>query len=280
MISSVVSQIVAFGDNNEIYTSGTATCVAKNIHITAAHVLTDLLEDQFGFTDNQTHFDLWLVQVKPGPEYIIWQALNFWVCPYSDIAIIHTKAMNEEAASLNSVPSLRMNLAPPAVGEKIVGFGFHSSGTSKINIGEDGTRNIEIEGIGSATIGHVQEVHQIKRDSVRLTFPCYQVNARFDGGMSGGPVLNDNGELCGVICSSLPPFSDDEEHVSYVATLWPSMSVSMNIDPSTGNRKEDYYPLFNLVDKGLLSATSSERVIITAGEGNIRYGIQFTKQTT
>jgi V8-like Glu-specific endopeptidase len=58
VIASVVSQIVAFGENDQIYTSGTATCIAKNIHITAAHVLTDLLKDQFGFNENQTHFDL------------------------------------------------------------------------------------------------------------------------------------------------------------------------------------------------------------------------------
>jgi hypothetical protein len=109
--------------------------------------------------------------------------------------------MNAETASMKSIPSLLMNLAPPEIGDKTVGFGFHSSDASRIVMSEEGTRNIEREGKGSVTIGYVQEVHQIKRDSTRLTFPFYQVNARFDGGMSGGPVLNNDGELCGVICS-------------------------------------------------------------------------------
>jgi len=132
-----VSQLVAFGDDDRIFTSGAATCIAKNIHITAAHVLTDLLEDQFGFSEDKTQFDLWLVQVKSGPEYIIWQALNFWICPYSDLAIIHTSAYNTEAASLESVPCLRMQLGPPLNGERVVGYGFHSSETSKIWIYPD-----------------------------------------------------------------------------------------------------------------------------------------------
>jgi hypothetical protein len=79
---------------------------------------------------------------------------------------------------------------------------------------------------------------------------------------------------------SLPPNSEDEEHVFYVATLWPSMSVSMNVDPVTGERISAYYPLLHLVDKGILNTLNSERVVITKGEGNIRYGIQFTKEKT
>ena len=241
-------------------------------------MLTDLLEDQFGSSGNQTNFDLWLVQVKPGPEYIIWQAISFWICPYSDLAIIYTSPYNSEAVELKPIPCLKMQLAPPSIGERVVGFGFYSSDTSGVFLNDGGGRHIEIEGVGAATVGHVKDVHQIKRDSARLTFPCYQVDARFDGGMSGGPVLNDDGELCGVICSSLPPLTDDEEHVSYIATLWPAMAIALNVNIKTGKLDLDYYPLLNLVDMNVLAAKSSERVVIKKGQEDIRYAIEFKVQ--
>ena len=36
-----------------------------------------------------------------------------------------------------------------------------------------------------------------------LPFPCYHVGARFDAGMSGGPVFDEYGSLCGLVCASL-----------------------------------------------------------------------------
>jgi len=127
-------------------------------------------------------------------------------------------------------------------------------------------------------VGYVKDVHQVQRDRLKLTYPCYQVNARFDGGMSGGPVLDDDGKLCGVICSTYPPFSEDEEHASYVATLWPAMAISMNIDVKTGQRQPEYYPLLKLVELNVINATQTERVVLTKGDENIRYGIQFKKK--
>jgi hypothetical protein len=45
--------------------------------------------------------------------------------------------------------------------------------------------------------GKVQEVHDERRDSGRLSFPCFRTNARYDPAMSGGPVFAEDGHLCG-----------------------------------------------------------------------------------
>ena len=37
-----------------------------------------------------------------------------------------------------------------------------------------------------------------------LAFPCYEINARFDPGMSGGLVVDELGAVCGLVCSTLP----------------------------------------------------------------------------
>ena len=83
-----------------------------------------------------------------------------------------------------------LNLIPPKVGERIVGFG-HYDPEQSISVADDGTRHIEINGFGAATVGEVKEIHHERRDMVRLPFPCFQVNACFDGGTSGWPIFND-----------------------------------------------------------------------------------------
>ena len=57
-----------------------------------------------------------------------------------------------------------------------------------------------------SSVGVVREIHDWRRDKVNLPFPCYRVGARFDAGMSGGPVFDEYGSLCGLVCAS-PDFS-------------------------------------------------------------------------
>jgi len=54
-----------------------------------------------------------------------------------------------------------------------------------------------------------------------LTFPCFEIRGRFDGGMSGGPVFNDAGHCCGVVCACAD--YGDGQYVSYATTLWPAL---------------------------------------------------------
>jgi hypothetical protein len=153
-------------------------------------------------------------------RYGIWDVQECFMSPFTDIALLHLMPYCETAAAYAQAKSWKqfaMDLLPPPLGARIVGFGFHSS-EAKVNRNSDGTNHIDLNDKPTATVGEVREVHLRQRDSVRLNFPCYRVNARFDGGMSGDPVLNDYGKLCGVICSSLAADGPDDEHASYVAT--------------------------------------------------------------
>lgn len=66
----------------------------------------------------------------------------------------------------------------------------------------------------STSIGIVTDVFPEKRDSSLLSFPSYDVEAHFIGGMSGGPIFNEAGELCGLICSGY-----DDAPVAYGVIL-------------------------------------------------------------
>ena len=47
--------------------------------------------------------------------------------------------------------------------------------------------------------GRVAEVFCEGRDTVLRNYPCFSIDARFDGGMSGGPVFSETGELSGLV---------------------------------------------------------------------------------
>jgi len=79
-------------------------------------------------------------------------------------------------------------------------------------------------------------------------------------------VFNAAGHLCGMICSALPPTSDDEEHVSYVVSVWPAMAIMIELD-RVGHPKGLRYPMFELVRDNMLIARNADRVSIGKPEG-------------
>jgi hypothetical protein len=106
-------------------------------------------------------------------------------------------------------------------------------------------------------------------------WPRFQTNARFDGGMSGGPVMRD-GFACGVVSLSLPATSDQEDHASFVPLLWPAMAIELD-DP----RSADAHPvtMLELAQNGVISARGHESVqLIRADDGRVT-GVGFSLPT-
>jgi hypothetical protein len=62
-------------------------------------------------------------------------------------------------------------------------------------------KSIEVEYDQSfaTSIGRVIEVFPNGRDKFLLPFPCFQIDCKINSGMSGGPVYNESGKVCGVI---------------------------------------------------------------------------------
>jgi hypothetical protein len=88
-----------------------------------------------------------------------------------------------------------------------------------------------------------------------LSFPCYEVNARFDHGMSGGLVVDESGALCGLICASLPGRTPEEEAVSHVTTLWPMLRTLISADGGANYPKGVTYPMIDLALDGIIRVT-------------------------
>ncbi len=275
-IARLTSLIAAFGPGNELFVSGSCVRIAKNLYLTARHVMMDHLH-RFGHSNGAANFNAWVVHVHDGPEYSIWDVDRLWLSPHSDLAIFHTKPHNDIASAEKHVPVVVLDLRPPAIGDRIVGFGYHSA-AGRIRFDEHGTRHIEIDADGAATVGEVRDIHELRRDQ-RLSFPCYQVNARFDGSMSGGPVMNDRGHVCGIVCSSLPSNDPSEEHICYAATLWPVMGTAIDI-ATTGEPQDRFYPLLDLARARVIAALGWEQVVVRETSMPALYEVSLRQQST
>jgi hypothetical protein len=66
------------------------------------------------------------------------------------------------------------------------------------------------------------ERHEVSRDRVLMPFPCFQINARFDGGMSGGPLVDRSGRICGIVSRSFEGLP-----VGYAAIPWPLLKTPL-----------------------------------------------------
>jgi S1-C subfamily serine protease len=205
--------VVALDDGEELRPHGSGFFVAPQLILTARHVVEEYWKhktQQYSVPIGLHKCGFQIVVLNfPGNQAIaaVWAARKIWTSPLTDVAFIHVVPASKEAEKYAWPGSVRICPLPPSVGERIVGFGYPNSSAKLIS--RRPQQHITWNFRPHTTIGEVTGVFPEKRDSVMLNFPCFQTNARFDGGMSGGPILNSAGELAGMICAAL----DSDERV-------------------------------------------------------------------
>lgn len=103
--------------------------------------------------------------------------------------------------------------------------------------------------------GHIMQVHALKRDSVMLPYPCYETSAHIEGGMSGGPVFDSNGQVCGVVSSSFELAGNNQIAVSYISSIWPCAGIELRETSHPITVSPTPYYLQALIDSGQVQAT-------------------------
>jgi hypothetical protein len=249
--------------------SGTAIIIAPNIAITAKHVIENYIEifhKKIPKADFNSNFSILAFQVLDnGGSGALWSVTKIALSDVTDIAYLYLSPSSNEAIEYSwRIPTL--NLLPPKVGTKIHCFGYPKSEIVETNISmdeQDNNKKIDItwKDDPSTSTGIVIEIHERKRDSVMLNFPCFRTNARFDPGMSGGPVFNEAGELCGIISVGTEGIGD-----SYVALLWPSMITKLVDFPCFEEGSK--YTIYDLIIRGYIKARNYQFISI---EGNSVY---------
>lgn len=250
----------------DLHACGTASIIGRGYAITAAHVIDDFVR-VFGIhTDEHgnahSNFDLLLyLTLNEGADLLPLKVLKVWSGVMTDIALLFLGVPEEWNESDHTWKIPRIQLLPPQEGERIVAFGFSNPEITDCSMSR---ATIDIK--PRTATGTVVEVHHLCRDTVRLSFPCFRVNARFDGSMSGGPVFNSAGDLCGIVCSSLPADDQNDEHVSYVTALWPMLGFQVQHDPKDGET-QSVHTLSEYFDGGHFYAVDRNKVTVHPQDG-------------
>lgn len=190
-------------------------------------------------------FELFAIQAQGnGGEPAMWAAAKLSVCPYSDLALISVVPVNETAKTRPPFTPLRLRILPPTKGETIAAFGFAST-----SIAAESGQQVQFNLNPSTAVGVVTDVFPEKRDSCLLSFPSFQVEAHFIGGMSGGPIFNQAGELCGLVCSG--GSGDEDVPVSNGVVLWPMAGIRID-HHIPGVVSEPPYTILELARAGLM----------------------------
>jgi hypothetical protein len=162
------------------YASGTAALIGPRLAITAKHVFDDywdnLEEPEIQDSNSDAsvvyrsgHFTIYVSQfLYKYKELIIWTVKRAWSSPCTDITLLSLNPANQNAVDYQYSRRLSLNLIPPEVGSRVVGFGYHSP---KVGI-KDG--KLDWKTVPTTAVGEVTEVHHEFRDKVKINFPCFR----------------------------------------------------------------------------------------------------------
>ena len=103
-----------------------------------------------------------------------------------------------------------------------------------------------------------------------LKFPCFETNARFDHGMSGGPVLDDQGHVCGIIGTGLSPEVEGVEHYSHASTLWPVMGTMVSFPWEDRYPRGTSFPLYEFAKAGFIDTRHLGHVSVSVNPDGIQ----------
>ena len=242
----------------------------KGTMLTAAHVVKDIIEKSgMVIKDNKIRKE----------KKIHAYALNI-----ETERLIRISNMNYDSASdvgvllladdENSVNSLRLllSIASPKIDETVILYGFHKV-TSDIKVDEDGRiLSGEIKEYKTAfSNGVVKEVYTLYRDESLLRFPSFRTNVRSEHTMSGGPIINEAGYVCGVLSSGYDKESGFD-YESYGSLLYPTMHTDIMFRVGDNIKR---LKMLKCMQKNIIFSDGSYKYFKEKPDGNIE--IDFEK---
>jgi hypothetical protein len=282
--------LIGVGRYGELRCYGSCFIAWGHMAITAKHVIEDLFRtDPNILRGKPSEYEYWVVQVKwhqNGHEYVVWTIDSIGTSPHSDIAIVWLRALNDTAAKYQRDQEWKapvITFDPPPIGAEVKAFGLHTVRFEGSRVGDDGKlQHLQLNFERSISAGLVKRHYWEGRDRGLYSFPCFEVDARFEHGMSGGLVINDDSQVCGIVCGSLPAAEAHQEHISYVTMLWPMMAIPIDARLVPGGVQSTQHRLRDLAARGIFTPKGWERVLIedkSNAATTIRYATTVTRPT-
>jgi hypothetical protein len=210
---------------------GTAFLIGKQLAMTATHVLdqpfdrraydpTVLGESSFGVLAQQI--------IDRRQEPLLWRVKEMGRYPSLaesddrpfDVGLLALEPLGDVQPEIEHHRRwfFELNVATPRVGVRVKAYGFAESAC---DVSSQQPFTFNSRHSFRRVSGEIVDVHFPKRDAAGMPFPCFQIAADFEPGMSGGPVFNDRDQVCGVI-SRGGGFG-----VSWASILWPALAIRM-----------------------------------------------------
>ncbi len=265
-ITEVSGLVIAGTSERDLIPMGTGVFCAPFVAITARHVIDEVFRKFEGCDPHRATGKLSFgaqFAHRFGQRLINWDIMGYGYSPSIDIAALVLEPAEDMLPHFVwQLP--RFQAVPPKVGEIVTGFGYPRS---THRVAENGEAKIGLR--PHTTEGAVVEVHLRRRDTAVLPFPCLHTNAQFDSGMSGGPIFNSEGHICGLISSSMPPSALGEDHSSYASLIWPMLGLTLSVDPVPPRKPKDEYVLKELVRSGMMNVLNASRIYVSNHAGRV-----------
>jgi hypothetical protein len=188
--------------------------------------------------------------------------VDIWRNPFLDIALMLVELpRHKETKELLPIGALPLSPGIPDIGHPCIGLGYTAIDWQAGRAGFP-----EITHSYNAARGMLEQIHFPGRDQ-RLNFPCFLTDARFDLGMSGGPIVSSTSAgVCGVICSGTETTDPTIPRISYGSLVGPALAMTLKM---TSNDATKEFFLWDLV--------RAERCSVTRRTLKLRYGGKRTR---
>jgi trypsin-like peptidase len=261
-ITKVGLPLIAVPHGEESHLWGSACLIAPWLAMTASHVI-QAYSREFegqeagpGFTERTYHLFTYVL-TDHGKKMLQLSVGTVWYNDATDIAFLHLLPAGPISPDhVWECPVLE--LLPPKVGSHVAAFGYPRSSVST-----KAPYNFEVRMDASTTTGTVLKVHDEYRDKSMLKFPCFETNARFDPGMSGGPVFNEHGHVCGIIGAGLDPPVEGGDHYSHASTLWPALGTIVNFPWEDRYPRGTSFPIYEFMKARFIDTRHLDHVSVT-----------------
>lgn len=154
---------------------------------------------------------------------------------HNDVALLMVNVADGRLA-VTDLKWLPVAFGQPQIGQYCVGLGYPQT-QGDVSYGMQASR------------GAIEEIHRNRRDTVLSTFPSFRTNALYKPGMSGGPIVDINGSVIGIIAHGTE--ADDPEFVTgYGASIGAMGELRIRLHNQAGELQELTVP--ELVERGVL----------------------------